>query len=43
MTPFAAVRDGIRRVNAAPAVLGAVWLLTLLVSLPLALALRGML
>ena len=30
-------RDGIRRVNRAPAILVGVWLLTLLVSLPLAL------
>ena len=32
--------DGMRRVNRAPAILAAVWALTLLVSLPLALALR---
>jgi len=37
-----AFADGIRRVLRAPAVLGGVFLLTLLVSLPLALALRGM-
>jgi hypothetical protein len=41
MTSFSACRDGIRRVNAAPAILAGVWLLTLLVSLPLTLALRG--
>jgi len=41
MTFFSACRDGIRRVNAAPAILAGVWLLTLLVSLPLTLALRG--
>jgi hypothetical protein len=35
--------DGMRRVNRAPAVLMGVWALTLLVSLPLALVLRGML
>jgi hypothetical protein len=35
--------DGMRRVNRAPAVLIGVWLLTALVSLPLALVLRGML
>jgi hypothetical protein len=35
--------DGIRRVNRAPAVLTGVWLLTVAVSLPLALAMRGML
>ena len=36
-------RDGIRRANRAPAILVGVWALTLLVSLPLAVALRGML
>jgi hypothetical protein len=35
--------DGIRRVNRAPAILAGVWLLTFAVSLPLALAMRGML
>jgi hypothetical protein len=35
--------DGIRRVNGAPAVVVGVWLLTALVSLPLALGLRSML
>ena len=34
--------DGIRRVNRAPAILVGVWALTLLVSLPLAVAMRGM-
>ena len=43
MSPFAAWGDGARRVNRAPAILIGVWALTLLVSLPLALALRGML
>ena len=43
MTFFSAWRDGIRRVNSAPAILAGVWLLTLMVSLPLTLALRGML
>jgi hypothetical protein len=43
MTFYSAWRDGIRRVNAAPAILVGVWLLTVLVSLPLTLALRGML
>jgi hypothetical protein len=43
MTFYSAWRDGIRRVNAAPAILAGVWLLTMLVSLPLTLALRGML
>jgi hypothetical protein len=38
-----AFTDGIRRVNRAPAILAGVWLLTLAVSLPLALAMRGML
>ena len=37
-----AFADGIRRVFRAPTVLAGVWLLTLLVSLPLALAVRGM-
>jgi hypothetical protein len=41
MTPFAALRDGARRVNRAPAILAGVWLLTVCVSLPLALTLRG--
>ncbi len=36
-------REGIRRVNRAPAILLGVWALTLLVSLPLAAVLRGML
>lgn len=43
MTPFGAWRDGVRRVNRAPALLIGVWALTLLVSVPLALVLRGML
>jgi hypothetical protein len=38
-----ALRDGMRRVNAAPAVLAGVFALTLLVALPLAIALSGML
>jgi hypothetical protein len=37
-----ALRDGIRRVNAAPAVLVGVLLLTFLIALPLGLVLRGM-
>lgn len=41
--PFRAAVDGMRRVNRAPAVLIGVWVLTVLVSLPLALVLRGML
>lgn len=40
---FVALRDAIARVNRAPAILVGVWALTLLVSLPLTLALRGML
>jgi hypothetical protein len=36
-------RDGIRRVNGAPAILLGVWALTLLVSVPMAAAMRGML
>ena len=43
MSAFGAWLDGIRRVNRAPAILLGVWALTLLVSVPLALALRGML
>ena len=43
MTWFAAWRDGIGRVNRAPAILAGVWVLTVLVSLPLVLGLRGML
>ena len=42
MTWFAAWRDGIRRVNRAPAILAGVWVLTVLVSLPLVLGLRCM-
>jgi hypothetical protein len=38
-----ALTDGMRRVNRAPAILGGVWLLTLAVSLPLALTMRDML
>jgi hypothetical protein len=41
MTAFAAWREGIRRVNRAPAVLAGVWAMTMIVSLPLALELRG--
>jgi hypothetical protein len=43
MNPFSALRDGIRRVNRAPAVLFSVWTLTMLVSLPLAVAMNGVL
>jgi hypothetical protein len=43
MSAFAAWLDGIRRVNRAPAVLIGVWALTLLVSVPMAVALRAML
>ncbi|MBI3402878.1 MAG: hypothetical protein HY048_15800 [Acidobacteria bacterium] len=43
MTVLAAWRDGARRVTRAPALLAGVWALTLLVSLPLTIALRGML
>jgi hypothetical protein len=35
-------RDGVRRVHSAPAILFAVWLLSLLLALPLALVLRGL-
>ena len=43
MRAFSAFRDGIRRVNGAPVVLAGMFALTLLVALPLSLALRGML
>ena len=43
MNCYAAWRDGIRRVNSAPAILVGVWLLTVLVSLPLTLAMRDQL
>ena len=42
MTAFHAWREGMRRVNRAPAILIGVWVLTVLVSLPLALGLRSM-
>src|SRR6266566_2307650 len=42
MTPLSAAIGGARRVNRAPLVLVGVWTLTFLVSLPLALGLRGM-
>ena len=42
MRPGAALRDGVRRVNGAPLVLAGMFALTLLVALPLAVALRGM-
>jgi hypothetical protein len=41
MTATAAFRDGIRRVNGAPAVLAGMFVLTLLVALPLSYALRA--
>ena len=40
---MSALGDGIRRVNRAPALLAGVWLTTLLVSMPLAAAMRGLL
>ena len=43
VTPLCALGDGIRRVNHAPALLIGVWVLSVLVSLPLALAMRAML
>ena len=43
MTVLAAWRDGIRRVNRAPGVLIGVWAMTVVISLPLAAAMRGML
>jgi hypothetical protein len=42
MTAWAAFRTGVLRVNGAPMVLGGLVLVTLLVALPLSLALRGM-
>ncbi len=42
-SPLRAAIEGMRRVYRAPAILIGVWAMTLLVSLPLALALRGML
>lgn len=41
--PLTALASGIRRVNRAPAILAAMWLLTVLVSLPLALGMRSLL
>jgi len=43
MTAFAAAIDGLRRVARAPALLAGVWVLTLSISLPLAVVMRGML
>jgi hypothetical protein len=43
MSALAAWMDGVRRVNRAPAILVGVWALTLLVSIPLAVAMRGLL
>jgi hypothetical protein len=43
MTPWSAWRDGVRRVNGAPLVLVGMCALTLLVALPLSIALRGLL
>jgi hypothetical protein len=43
MTAFGAFRDGLRRVNEAPLVLAGMILVTLLVALPLSIALRGLL
>jgi hypothetical protein len=42
MTVGTALREGIRRVNGAPAILCGMFALTLLVALPLSYALRGM-
>ena len=43
MSALSAFRDGIRRVNAAPVVLGGLVLVTFLLALPFSLSLRGML
>ena len=40
---FRTALDGVRRVNTAPAILVGVWLMTIAVSVPLAVAMRGML
>jgi len=42
MTPWSAFREGVRRVNAAPLLLAGMVAVTLLIALPLSLALRGM-
>jgi hypothetical protein len=42
MSVFGACRDGLGRVGRAPSILAGVWLLTVLVSLPLAIGLRAM-
>jgi hypothetical protein len=43
MSAWTALGDGVRRVGRAPALVAGVWALTLLVSVPLAVVLRGML
>jgi hypothetical protein len=43
MTALAAWRDGMRRVNRAPAVLAGVWAVTVLLSLPLTAVMRSLL
>src|SRR5207302_385683 len=42
MTAMAALVEGIRRVNRAPAVLAGVWIVSMVMTLPMALALRAM-
>src|SRR5688572_1848949 len=42
MTALSAFREGLRRVNQAPHVVAGMFLVTLMIALPLALALRGM-
>src|SRR5205807_7989038 len=42
MTPMAALAEGMRRVNRAPAVLAGVWIVSIVMTLPMALALRAM-
>src|SRR5438309_2352595 len=42
LSVLSAWRDGVRRVNSSPAVLAGAWALTVLVSLPLAIGLRGL-
>ena len=43
MSPWTALGEGLRRVGRAPALVAGVWTLTLLVSVPLAVVMRGML
>ena len=42
MTPIAALAEGMRRVNRAPTILAGVWIVSIVMTLPMALALRAM-